>query len=79
MFKSIDMMWFIPVMTWSIFWKGIALWRSARSSEKYWFIALLFINTIGILEICYLFLFAKSKLVLTDDVSPSKGKSRKAK
>lgn len=35
--------------------KGYALWHAARRSEKWWFIALLIINTIGILELVYLF------------------------
>lgn len=34
--------------------KGYALWHAARRSEKWWFIALLVINTMGILELVYL-------------------------
>jgi hypothetical protein len=34
--------------------KGYALWHAARRSEKWWFIALLIINTMGILELIYL-------------------------
>ncbi|MBP8820086.1 MAG: hypothetical protein KBG91_06640 [Syntrophomonadaceae bacterium] len=43
-----------PLLIWSIFWKGLALWRSARMNHKGWFIALLVINTVGIFEIIYL-------------------------
>ncbi len=50
---------FILLVVWSITWKGLALWKSARLSDKWWFIALLVINTIGILEILYLFIFSK--------------------
>lgn len=46
---------------WSLFWKGMALWRSARGNQRNWFIALLVINTLGILEIVFLVLFAKKK------------------
>ena len=46
---------------WGIFWKGLALWHSAQRGERWWFIALLFINTIGILEIIYLFVVVKLK------------------
>jgi len=46
---------------WSIPWKGIALWKSARRKEKWWFIALLVINTLGLLEILYIFVFSKKK------------------
>jgi len=49
------------ITVWSIVWKGLALWRSARKEHKYWFIALLVINTLGLLEILYLFVFSKKK------------------
>ena len=39
--------------------KGYALWHAARRSEKWWFIAILVINTAGILEIVYLVFFVK--------------------
>ena len=44
---------------WTLPWKGMALWKSARQSEKWWFIALLIINTLGLLEILYIFVFSK--------------------
>lgn len=44
---------------WSLIWKGLALWHAARRGEKGWFIALLIINTAGILEIIYLLVVAK--------------------
>ncbi|OGI64056.1 hypothetical protein A2914_02540 [Candidatus Nomurabacteria bacterium RIFCSPLOWO2_01_FULL_41_21] len=46
---------FIILMAWSLVWKGIALWKSAKGSEKGWFIAILVINTFGLLEIFYLY------------------------
>jgi hypothetical protein len=49
----------IALLVWSIFWKGLALWHAARRTEVVWFIIFLFVNTIGILEIVYLFAFAK--------------------
>jgi len=45
---------FVPIALWSLIWKGLALWHSARREEKGWFIALLVINSVGILEIIYL-------------------------
>lgn len=50
---------FIALMAWSLVWKGFALWHSARRGERAWFIAFLFVNTVGILEIIYLFWFVK--------------------
>ena len=35
--------------------KGYALWHAARRDDKVWFIILLVVNTIGILELVYLF------------------------
>lgn len=34
--------------------KGYALWHAARRGERGWFIALLVVNTLGILELIYL-------------------------
>jgi hypothetical protein len=54
--------WVILAMAlWTIPWKGVALWKSACQNEKWWFIALLLINTIGLLEILYIFVFSKKK------------------
>ncbi|MBN2487780.1 MAG: hypothetical protein JXA98_01995 [Methanosarcinaceae archaeon] len=46
---------------WEVFWKGIALWKAARNSQKYWFVALLILNTAGILPILYIFIFQEGK------------------
>jgi len=50
----------IAAVLWTLVWKGLALWRSAELRQKYWFIALLIVNSLGILEIIYLFLVAKN-------------------
>lgn len=56
-------MWLlIIVLAWSLVWKGLALWKAARASHKLWFIAILLINTVGILEILYLYVFSKLQL-----------------
>jgi hypothetical protein len=47
------------LIVWSIIWKGIALWYSARNKQLIWYIALLIVNTVGILEIVYLIFFKK--------------------
>lgn len=47
------------VIVWSLIWKGIALWRAAKSDSKNWFVALMIINTMGILEILYIYIFSK--------------------
>ena len=50
---------FLLLTIWSLYWKARALWRAAQTGEKRWFIALLIINTAGILEILYLYAFSK--------------------
>lgn len=50
---------FIVLVLASLALKGFALWHAARRNEKWWFIALLVINTLGILELVYLIFFAK--------------------
>jgi len=49
----------IIAIIWSIFWKGLALWKSAQRGDAIWFIIFLIINTLGILEILYLYIFSK--------------------
>jgi len=49
------------VLIWSFVWKGTALWKAARSGQKPWFIALLVVNTMGILEILYLTFWQKKR------------------
>lgn len=50
---------FIIMIFWSLYWKGMALWRAARNSDKGWYIVMMIINTAGILEILYLYVFSK--------------------
>ncbi len=47
-------------IAWTLVWKGFALWRSAKLRQRCWFITILLINTLGILEIIYLFLVVKN-------------------
>ena len=47
------------ISLWGIFWKGWALWLAARQSHKKWFVAILLLNTLGILEIIYIFTIGK--------------------
>ena len=46
-------------VAWSLVWKGVALWRSARRNDLWWFVAVLVINTLGILEIIYIVFFSE--------------------
>ena len=44
---------------WTIPWKGVAMWKAAKKNHIVWFIVFLIVNTIGILEILYIYIFSK--------------------
>ena len=52
---------FLIFIIWSYTWKLLALWKSARKNSPVWFIILALVNTAGILEILYLFVFSEIK------------------
>ena len=54
-------LWLVPMLIWTFIWKGWSLWLSARKGHKIWFLVLLLVNTVGILEIVYIFLFSGEK------------------
>jgi hypothetical protein len=53
--------WLLFLIVWSLFWKGLALWHAGRRGSAWWFVIMLVINTVGILEIIYLFAVLKLK------------------
>jgi len=59
------MPWFtfgiLALTLWDLFWRGKALWRAAKNSQPYWFVALLIVNSVGILPIIYILFFQKNK------------------
>lgn len=68
-------LWILAVIViWSIVWKLIALWKSARKGHIVWFILLAVINTVGILEILYVYVFSEMKF---DKKSSAKKRKRR--
>ncbi|MBU6321078.1 MAG: hypothetical protein KGI78_04510 [Patescibacteria group bacterium] len=57
---------------WTLAWKGFALWYAARGEQKGWFVVMLVVNTLGILEIIYLIWFrsAEADHDASDDAQP---------
>jgi methionyl-tRNA synthetase len=54
--------WFIlVVIAWNFTLKGFALWYAAQRKQHCWFVALVILNTLGILEIAYFFSLRKKK------------------
>ncbi|MSR73366.1 hypothetical protein EXS61_02065 [Candidatus Parcubacteria bacterium] len=56
----------VALMAWSLIWKGFALWKAGRLSHKKWFVFILVLNTLGILDIIYLYFVAKKYTVLSE-------------
>lgn len=59
---SIFVIFIIIAAIWSGVWKGIALWRAGGNKHLVWFICIFIFNTLGILEIIYIFGFSRKKL-----------------
>lgn len=49
----------VLLAVWTIVIKAFALWHAARNNQRVWFVALLVLNTLGILELVYLLAFRK--------------------
>jgi hypothetical protein len=49
------------IFIWTYVWKLLALWKAATKKSVVWFIVLALVNTVGILEILYIFVFSKMK------------------
>ncbi len=47
------------VLLWTLPWKGIALWKAARRGDQRWFVVLLILNTLAILELIYIFIVTR--------------------
>ena len=52
--------WLLPLILLDVILKSIALWKAARNKQLYWFIAILILNTAGILPIIYLLFFRQN-------------------
>jgi len=70
----IENQWLILLtICWVLPWKAVALWRAAKNNHKIWFIVLFLLNTLGVLEIVYIFGFSKkSTPKLSDNLSEEK-------
>ncbi len=61
---------FIVILIWSIVWKLLALWKSAKKNHVAWFIVIALVNSVGILPILYIYIFS--------DINYKKKKVKKA-
>ena len=51
--------WVYPILIWTIAWKVVGAWHSARDNNLLWFISFFIFNTFGVLPIVYVFFFRK--------------------
>ncbi len=54
----------IPFMILDLILRGISLWRSAKKGQNVWFIALLVVNSMGILPLIYLILNREPQVLI---------------
>lgn len=52
----------LAFLIWSLVWKGYALWTAAKKNQLTWFILILLVNTLGLLEILYVLFLQKYDL-----------------
>ena len=62
---------FAVLLLWALIIKGYALWTAARRGDKVWFIVLLVVNTVGILELVYIFAIAKVRWSSSSENPPT--------
>jgi hypothetical protein len=67
------------ILVWSQIWKLFGLWTAARKKSIIWFIILALVNTVGILEILYIFVFSKMKMSNFKDKKSKKKKIKRRK
>lgn len=46
----------IPLTILDLILRGISLWKAAKKDQRFWFVSLLIINSVGILPLTYLLL-----------------------
>ncbi len=74
---GISLWLFVVIAIWSLVWKFLGMWKSARKKQVGWFIVLGIINTIGILPILYYFVFSEMKFSKTKPVKKKPVKRKK--
>lgn len=67
--------WIIYLLAvWTIPWKGIALWKAAKNNHRIWFVVILILNTLAVLDIIFIVFFSKEKNEENDETSKNSPK-----
>jgi hypothetical protein len=69
----------VVILLWSLFWKLAAMWKSAKNNHLVWFIIIAFFNTIGILDILYIYVFSELKGFKKENMKPRKKRKKRKK
>jgi hypothetical protein len=64
------------ISIWTLIWKGFGLWKASKKNHIVWFVIFLVFNTLGILEILYLFIFSKMSLKKNKSTESVKEKTK---
>jgi hypothetical protein len=56
----------VLIVLWTLPWKGWALWKAAKRGDRNWFIVILILNTLAILDIIYIF-YVSREVAGTDE------------
>jgi hypothetical protein len=62
--ENLDLSWIILIIILAVFeiiMKGITLWKCGRNNQINWYIAILILNTAGILPVIYLMYYQKDQ------------------
>lgn len=58
---GVSVLLLVAIFIWSSVWKALALWKAGRKNSVPWFVVLFLVNTVGILEILYIYVFSEMK------------------
>lgn len=60
-FFTIQSLGMAVLITWTFIWKFYSVWTAVKHGHKKWFVALILFNTLGILDMVYIFGVLKKK------------------
>jgi len=58
-FAFINPYWLLAAALWTIPWQAWSLWLAARRGDIWWFLVFVILNTLGLLNMFYIFVIAK--------------------
>jgi hypothetical protein len=70
-------LWIGILIVWTLFWKGVGLWNSARRNNFAIFVIFLLVNTAGVLPIAYLIYLKFSKENIIEQIGHKKPRKKK--